>query len=51
MPPNKTLVSDLFMATHIIYERMEPDTPINAPTVVSNELSNMKPSATKANPE
>lgn len=51
MPPNRTLVSDLFMATHMMYERMEPDTPIKAPTVVSRELSNMKPSATSAKPE
>lgn len=51
IPPNSTFVRDLFIATHIIYERMEPETPIRAPTVVSSELSNMKPSATSAKPE
>lgn len=51
MPPKSTFVSERFMATHIMYERMEPETPMSAPTVVSSELSNMKPSATSANPE
>lgn len=51
MPPKRTLVRDRFMATHMMYERIEPETPISAPTVVSNELSNMKPSATRAKPE
>jgi hypothetical protein len=51
MPPKRTFVMDRFMATHIMYERMEPETPISAPIVVSKELSNMKPSATRANPE
>jgi len=39
------------MATHMMYERMEPETPIRAPTVVRRGLSSMKPSATSANPE
>jgi hypothetical protein len=51
IPPKRTLVRDLFMATHMMYERMEPDTPIRAPTVVSRELSSINPSATSANPE
>lgn len=33
-----------------MYDRMEPDTPISAPTVVSSELSSMNPSATSAKP-
>ena len=34
-----------------MYDRIEPLTPMSAPTVVSNGLSNMNPSATSANPE
>lgn len=67
IPPNNTLVKDLFIATHITYDRMEPDTPIRAPTVVKSALSSINPnqqsdlsfnnsviplpSATSANPE
>ena len=51
MPPKRTLVRPRFMATHMIYERMEPETPIRAPTVVRRGLSSMKPSATRAKPE
>ena len=51
MPPKRTLVRDRFMATHMIYERIEPETPMRAPTVVSRELSSIKPSATSAKPE
>lgn len=35
----------------IIYDKMDPLTPISEPTVVNNGLSSMKPSATSANPE
>ena len=35
----------------MMYDRIEPLTPINAPTVVRRGLSSMNPSATKANPE
>lgn len=35
----------------MIYERIEPLTPINEPTVVRSGLSNIKPSATSAKPE
>ena len=35
----------------MIYERIDPLTPIREPTVVNNGLSNINPSATKAKPE
>ena len=35
----------------MIYDRIEPLTPMRAPIDVSSELSSMKPSATKAKPE
>lgn len=35
----------------MMYDRMEPLTPMSAPTVVKRELSSMNPSATSANPE
>ena len=34
-----------------MYERMEPETPMRAPTEVRSGLSSMKPSATRAKPE
>lgn len=49
-PPNRTFVSDRFIATHIMYDRIEPETPISDPTVVRSGLLSMKPSATKAKP-
>lgn len=51
MPPKRTLERERFIATHIMYDSMEPLVPINAPTVVSRGLSNIKPSATSAKPE
>lgn len=35
----------------MMYDRIEPLTPISAPIEVNNELSSIKPSATKAKPE
>lgn len=35
----------------IIYDKMDPLTPISEPTVVNSGLSSMNPSATSANPE
>lgn len=35
----------------MMYERMAPDEPIRAPTIVMRLLFNMKPSAQSAQPE
>lgn len=50
-PPNITLAKFLFIALHIIYDKIAPDDPTNAPTIVNNGLSNIKPSAHNAHPE
>jgi hypothetical protein len=34
-----------------MYDKIDPLTPINDPTLVSSGLLSMKPSATRANPE
>jgi len=39
------------MATHIIYDKIAPDDPINEPTMVSKGFYNIKPSAHNAHPE
>ena len=44
-------MSHLFMATHMMYERMAPEAPIRDPTTVIRLLFNMKPSAHNAQPE
>lgn len=49
--PNMTLFNDLFIALHIMYERMAPDDPINEPTIVNMGLESMNPYAHKAQPE
>jgi hypothetical protein len=46
-----TFCRDLFIALHIIYDRMAPEEPIREPTIVSMGLANMKPSAHNAHPE
>ena len=40
-----------FYTLHIMYESMAPELPINEPTIVISELSNMNPSAHSAQPE
>eukprot|EP00178_Gracilaria_changii_P015593 TRINITY_DN43690_c0_g1_i1.p2 TRINITY_DN43690_c0_g1~~TRINITY_DN43690_c0_g1_i1.p2 ORF type:complete len:119 (-),score=15.30 TRINITY_DN43690_c0_g1_i1:59-415(-) len=50
-PPKITLDNDLFMALHIMYDKIAPDDPIKDPTIVNNGLFNMNPSAHKAHPE
>lgn len=50
-PPNMTLNRFLFMALHIIYERIAPEDPTSAPTMVNNGLLSMNPSAHNAQPE
>lgn len=47
-PPKITLVSDLFMATHMTLVRNAPDDPISAPTTVSRGWSRINPSAHSA---
>ena len=47
-PPKITLVSDLFMATHMTLVRNAPDDPISAPTTVSSGWSRINPSAHSA---
>lgn len=46
-----TLFNDLFIALHIMYERIAPEEPINEPTIVSIGFESMKPYAHKAQPE
>lgn len=46
-----TLLRDLFIALHIMYERMAPEEPINDPTIVSIGLESMNPYAHRAHPE
>jgi len=46
-----TFYNDLFMALHIIYERIAPEDPIKDPTIVSIGLANINPSAQRAHPE
>lgn len=47
-PPKTTLARDRFMAAHMMYERMPPDAPMSAPTLVSRSLPSRKPSAQSA---
>lgn len=39
------------LTTHIIYDRIAPDDPMRAPTMVSRLLLSRKPSAQSAQPE
>lgn len=39
------------LTTHMMYERMAPEEPIRAPTIVMRLLSSKKPSAQSAHPE
>lgn len=50
-PPNITLTIDLFIALHIIYDKIAPLDPTKAPTIVSSGLFNINPSAHNAHPE
>ena len=49
-PPNNTLANDLFIALHIIYERMPPEKPTRAPTIVRRSFCSINPSAHNAHP-
>mgnify|MGYP007004168680 CR=1 FL=1 len=41
----------LFIATHMMYERMAPEAPMRDPTTVIKLLFSIKPSAHSAQPE
>lgn len=49
--PKITLFNDLFIALHIMYERMAPEDPINEPTIVNMGFESINPYAHKAQPE
>jgi hypothetical protein len=42
---------DLFIATHIIYDRIAPEDPTNAPVITRAKLFKVKPIIAAANPE
>lgn len=46
-----TLVNDLFMALHMMYDKIAPEEPINEPTIVNMGFESMNPYAHKAHPE
>ena len=46
-----TFSNDLFIALHIMYDKIAPEEPIKDPTIVNNGLANINPSAHKAHPE
>src|SRR6056300_32718 len=50
-PPNITLKNDLFIPLHIIYDRIAPDDPTNAPVIISAVFSKVKPIPAAAQPE
>lgn len=50
-PPKITFVNDLFIALHIMYDKIAPEEPINDPTIVKRLLFNINPSAHNAHPE
>ena len=49
--PNSTLVSDRFIALHMIWLRMMPDDPTSAPAMISTSLLITKPVMPAAMPE
>ena len=49
--PKITLYKDLFIALHIIYDKIAPEDPIKDPTIVNSGFESIKPSAHKAQPE
>jgi hypothetical protein len=50
-PPRMTFGSERFIALHMMYDRIAPEEPISAPTMVIKLLFSMNPSAHKAQPE
>lgn len=49
--PKITLNNDLFIALHIMYDKIAPEDPIKEPTIVKRLLFNINPSAHNAHPE
>ena len=50
-PPRITLRNYLFIPLHIIYERIAPDEPTNAPVIIKAVFSKVKPIPAAAQPE
>ena len=50
-PPKMTLKNDLFIALHIMYERIVPEDPTRAPVIIRAEFSRVKPMPAAAYPE
>ena len=50
-PPKMTDTKLLFMALHIIYDRIAPEEPTSAPVIISARLPKVKPKAAAAQPE
>ena len=50
-PPAITEIKFLFMARHIMYERIAPELPTNAPITMSKSLESINPRAAAAHPE
>ena len=50
-PPKMTLMIERFIALHMMYERIAPLDPTNAPVMIKRSLVSMKPAAAAAHPE
>src|SRR6056300_1380502 len=50
-PPKITLKNDLFIPLHIMYERIAPYEPTNAPVIIKAVFSKVKPIPAAAQPE
>ena len=50
-PPSTTLQMDRFIALHMMYERMAPELPTSAPTMMRTSFPSRKPVAAAAHPE
>ena len=50
-PPRITERKFLFIALHIIYERIAPEDPTSAPVTIKRSLPSIKPVAAAAHPE
>ena len=50
-PPSITLKKDRFIPLHIIYDRMAPDEPTNAPVTIKRLFPSVKPMPQAAHPE
>ena len=50
-PPRITLKNDRFIPLHIMYDRIAPEEPTNAPVIINAVFSNVKPMPAAAHPE